>query len=79
MQDILENTFLNDVQVTETFYMPIDEEGVTCSVTDSVLQCSFDLYSLEEIIDTTEYEPMEELILDLEYKGDIVTGKQNKP
>jgi len=65
MRDILVNAFLEDIKITDTFYMPITEDGVECSVTDSVLQCSFDLYSLEEIVDTTEYEPMEELILDL--------------
>lgn len=71
MQDMLENAFLEDVKVTDTFYMPIiSEDGVTSDVVDTVLECSFDLYSIEEIVDTTEYEPMEELHLNLEYEGE---------
>ena len=70
MQDIIENAFLEDVKVTDTFYMPILEDGVDSGVTDSVLQCSFDLYSIEEIVDTTIYEPMEELNLNLEFEGE---------
>lgn len=69
IQDILENVFLDDVRVTDTFYMPITEEGVDFNTTDSVLQCSFDLYSLEEIVDTTQYEETGELILNFEYEG----------
>ncbi|OOM81790.1 hypothetical protein CLPUN_09740 [Clostridium puniceum] len=63
MQDILENAFLEDIKVTDTFYMPILEDGVDFSVTDSVLQCSFDLYSVE-LISEEPGEPMEELKLD---------------
>lgn len=62
MQDIIENIFLEDVKVTDTFYMPIhDEEGVQSVVTDTVLECSFDLYSLEEIYDDSNLENIEEL------------------
>ncbi|MBN7575412.1 hypothetical protein C1H57_08335 [Clostridium sp. 2-1] len=66
MQDILENTFLEDVKVTDTFYMPLVEDGeVECEVVDTVLQCSFDLYSLEEIYDDSNLEPIEELNFNL--------------
>lgn len=66
MQDILENAFLEDIQITDTFYMPISEdEDIQCTTTDGVLQVAFDLYSLEEIEDTTVYEPMENLYFDL--------------
>jgi hypothetical protein len=66
MQDILENAFLEDVKVTDTFYMPlISEEGVESIVTDTVLECSFDLYSLEEIYDDSNLEPIEELNFNL--------------
>ncbi len=68
MQDIIENAFLEEVKVTDTFYIPITEDGVDCIVTDSVLQCSFDLYSIEEIVDPEVYEPMEEL--NLEFEGE---------
>jgi len=70
MQDIIENTFLEDVQVTDAFSMPVLEDGVDSTIVDTVLVCSFDLYSIEEIEDTTDYEPMEELILNLEYEGE---------
>lgn len=65
MQQILEDIFLEDVKVTGTFYMPITEEGIECNVTDSVLQCSFDLYSLEEIYDDSDLENIEELNFNL--------------
>lgn len=66
MQDILENAFLEDIKVTDVFYMPItSEEGVESDVVDTVLQCSFDVYSLEEIYDDSALEPMEDLNLKL--------------
>lgn len=66
MQDILENTFLEDIQVTDTFYLPIvSEDGVDSDVVDTVLQCSFDLYSLEDIYDDSALENMEDLNLKL--------------
>lgn len=68
MQDILENVFLEDVKVTDTFYMPILEDGIESSVIDGVLECSFDLYSVEEIEDTTECETLDELIQNFEYE-----------
>lgn len=61
MQDIIENAFLEDVKVTDTFYMPILDDGVESVVTDTILECSFDLYSLEEIYDDSALEPIEEL------------------
>jgi len=66
MQDILENTFLEDIQVTDTFYLPItSEDGVESDVVDTVLQCSFDVYSLEEIYDDSALENIEDLNLKL--------------
>jgi len=66
MQDLLENAFLEDVKVTDTFYMPItSEEGVQSSTTDGVLQSTFDLYSLEEIYDDSNLENIEELNFNL--------------
>ena len=62
IQDILENTFLEDVKITDTFYMPLNEDGeIQCSITDGVLQVTFDLYSLEEIYDESNLENIEEL------------------
>lgn len=67
MQDLIENAFLEDVQITPSFFMPIsNEEGVQSQVIDTVLECSFDLYSLEEIYDDSALEPIEELNLNLE-------------
>lgn len=71
MQDLLENAFLEDLKVTDTFYMPIAEDGdIQSSTTDGVLQTTFDLYSLEEIYDDSSLENMEELVLNLEYEGE---------
>lgn len=60
MGDILENAFLDGLKVEEGFLIPIDE--VETYVADSVLVCSFDLYTAEliPIIDTAE--PMEQII-----------------
>jgi hypothetical protein len=69
MQDIMENAFLEDVQVTPSFFMPLADDGnVQCSTTDGVLQIAFDLYSLEEIYDDSNLEPIEDLIFNLELK-----------
>ena len=66
IQDILENTFLEDVKITDTFYMPINEDGdIQCSITDGVLQVTFELYSLEEIYDDSNLENIEELNFNL--------------
>lgn len=65
MQDILENAFLEDLEVTEGFFIPI--ESVDSEVSDTVLICSFDLYIVELLPDTDTSEPMEEL----EYKEEI--------
>lgn len=69
MQDIIENAFLEDVKVTDTFYMPItSEDGVTSEVVDTILECYFDLYSLEEIYDDSNLENIEELNINLNYE-----------
>lgn len=69
MQDIIENAFLEPIKVSDTFYMPIvSEDGVSSEVIDTVLECSFDLYSLEEIYDDSDLEPMEELNINLNYE-----------
>lgn len=69
MEDLLVNTFLEDVKVTDTFYMPIAEDGeIQCSTTDGVLQVTFELYSLEEIYDDSNLEPIEELNFNLNLK-----------
>lgn len=66
MQDILENAFLEDIKVVDNFYMPLVEDGeVECEVIDTVLQCSFDLYSLEDIYDDSNLEPIEEIEMEL--------------
>ena len=58
----MENAFLEDVKITDTFYMPINEdEDIQCSITDGVLQVTFELYSLEEIYDDSNLENIEDL------------------
>lgn len=63
MQDLLETAFLDDLQVMDGFYIPI--ENVTSEVSDSVLICSFDLYTIELLPDTDTSEPMETLNINL--------------
>lgn len=59
MQDIIENCFLSGLNVLENFHIPINE--VESEVLDTVLVSSFDLYSIETLEDTNEYENMEEM------------------
>lgn len=63
MQDLIENAFLEDLQVTESFYIPI--EKVESEVSDTVLISSFNLYSIELLPDTDINEPMENLNIKL--------------
>lgn len=63
MQDLIENAFLDDLKVNDNFYIPIEE--VESDVTDSVLICSFHLYSIELLPDTDISEPMEDLDIKL--------------
>ncbi|WP_297422097.1 DUF6838 family protein [Clostridium sp.] len=70
MQDILENAFLEDLFIQEGFYMPYcnsngDVEGIQSEIVDGVLQCSFNLYSREEIYDDSNLEDIEDLEFDL--------------
>jgi hypothetical protein len=57
IHDILENAFLEELQVLETFYFPVSEVKFDVNKTDGYLTCSFELYSLEEIemLDLSEY------------------------
>lgn len=68
IQDIIETAFLDDLEVKEGFFIPIDT--VDSEVIDTVLECSFELYMVELLPDTDTSEPMETLILNLEYEGE---------
>ncbi len=60
MQDILETAFLDGLLIKEGFLIPISD--VESEVTDGVLVCSFDLYTLELLPDeNTDSEMMENL------------------
>lgn len=63
MQELLENAFLNDLIIEESFFIPIN--NVESVVTDGVLICSFDLYMVEELPDTDINEPMEDLNINI--------------
>ena len=61
--------FLTPLVVNDTFIVDVDE--VEASTNDTVLICSFDIETLEDIPeiiidDGKEYEPMENLHLELE-------------
>ena len=69
VQDLIENEFLTPIKVTDTFYIDVDE--VESTISDTVLICSFDIETLENIPDIilddgVEYERMENLNLELE-------------
>lgn len=69
IQDLIENEFLTPIKVTDTFYIEIDD--VETTVSDTVLICSFDIETLEDIPDEIlddgiEYENMENLYLNIE-------------
>ena len=71
VQDLIENEFLTPIKVTDTFYIDVDE--VESTVSDTVLICSFDIETLEDIPDLilddgVEYEMMENLNLELKEK-----------
>jgi hypothetical protein len=70
MQELLENAFIKGLKIKEGFYIPI--ESVESEVTDTILVCSFDLYTIELLPEETTnpigelIEPMEGLELKLE-------------
>ena len=65
MQEIIENAFLEDLKVTDTFYIPIDT--VESDISDGVLISSFELGTLELLpTDDETYDFMEVLEIDLE-------------
>lgn len=70
MQELIENVFIMGLYVPDNFYIPID--SVDSIVSDTVLQCSFDINTLEDIPEETinkdtgeDYEDMEELNLNI--------------
>lgn len=66
MQDILENAFLEDLEIKESFFISID--NFESEVADTVLICSFDLYVVELLPDTdpVDIELMEEIKIEME-------------
>lgn len=69
VRDLIENEFLTPIKVTDTFYIDVDE--VEAEISDTVLICSFNIETLEDIPeiildDGIEYEPMENLNLEME-------------
>lgn len=64
-QDRLEELFIGGLQVSNNFFISIEE--LNFSKTDGVLQLSFELYSIQEIEDTEQYE----LIEDIEFETKI--------
>ncbi|HBJ1646511.1 TPA: hypothetical protein LA462_000981 [Clostridium botulinum] len=63
MREIIENAFLEDLKVSDTFYIPID--NVESVVTDGVLICTIDLETLEIIPESEKYEPMDQLDIEI--------------
>lgn len=69
VQDLIENEFLTPLKVSNSFFVDVDE--VESVISDTVLICSFNLETLEDIPeiiidDGIEYEPMENLNLNIE-------------
>lgn len=72
VQDLIENEFLTPIKVGDKFYIDVDE--VEATVTDTVLICSFNIETLENIPDIVlddgeEYELMENLNLKIGMEG----------
>ncbi|NFO89161.1 hypothetical protein FDC58_17725 [Clostridium botulinum] len=63
MREIIENAFLEDLKVSDTFYIPID--NVESVVSDGVLICTIDLETLEIIPESEKYEPMDQLDIEI--------------
>ena len=68
VRELIQNEFLTPLLVSDTFIVDIDE--VEASTSDTVLICSFDIETLEDIPkiildDGVEYEPMENLNFNL--------------
>lgn len=59
IREAIETEFINDLQVTDTFFVPI--ENLEFETSDDVLIVSFDLYTIELIPDTDTSEIMEEI------------------
>lgn len=45
----MENAFLEEIKVSDTFYFPTSETEFDVNKNDGYLTCSFELYSLEMI------------------------------
>ncbi|OSA89056.1 UNVERIFIED_ORG: hypothetical protein B2H98_13935 [Clostridium botulinum] len=63
MREIIENAFLEDLKVSDTFYIPID--NVESVISDGVLICTIDLETLEIIPESEKYEPMDQLDIEI--------------
>lgn len=69
VRELIQNEFLTPLKVTDTFIVEVDE--IEAETSDTVLICSFDIETLEDIPeiiidDGKEYENMENLNLELE-------------
>ena len=59
IREAIENEFINDIQVTDTFFIPV--ENLEFETSDGVLIVSFDLYTIELLPDTDTSDIMEEI------------------
>ena len=59
IREAIENEFINDIQVTDTFFIPV--ENLEFETSDGVLIVSFDLYTIELLPDIDTSEIMEEI------------------
>lgn len=63
IREVLESAFIEELQVTETFFIPID--NIKFLVSDGVLNMSFDLYTIELLPDNDTNENMENVVLNM--------------
>ena len=59
IEEMLENLFLEEIKITDSFHFPISEVKFDVSKTDGYLTMGFEMYSLETIEDKDIKEPME--------------------
>lgn len=61
-QDTLENMFFEGLEVNQDFYISTLDNDLNFTITDGVLQLSFDLYYVQ-LLDDEYAEPLEELVI----------------
>lgn len=71
MEELLENIFLEDLKVSESFFIPIEYVEFDSNKKDGFLIMSMELYTIEELEDKDTSELMEQLTINNKINGGI--------